>query len=61
MIALKFQFDFRPLALAVFFDRRRVTTRGRKTCPVLRFPHMPDSTEVHVIDRSVVPLKPGSN
>jgi len=40
----------------VRFDRRRVTSRDWSGYPILRFPAVPDSIEVHVADRPGLPF-----
>jgi CO/xanthine dehydrogenase Mo-binding subunit len=35
----------------VTFDRTRITSRDWSAYPILRFDHIPDSVDVHVIDR----------
>jgi CO/xanthine dehydrogenase Mo-binding subunit len=39
------------LSEQVSFDRTRITSRDWGGYPILRFPQMPDSIEVHIIDR----------
>ncbi len=39
------------LGEAVTFDATRITSRDWSTYPILRFPELPDSVEVHLIDR----------
>jgi CO/xanthine dehydrogenase Mo-binding subunit len=41
---------------SVGFDRTRVTSRDWSRYPILRFPAVPDSIEVHVIDRPGQPF-----
>jgi nicotinate dehydrogenase subunit B len=40
----------------VRFDRRRVTSRDWSGYPILRFPAVPDSIEVHIADRPGLPF-----
>jgi len=44
------------IAEEVNFDRTRVTSRDWGTYPILRFPQMPDSVEIHIIDRPGQPF-----
>ncbi len=41
---------------SVSFDRTRITSRDWSSYPILRFPAVPDSVEVHVIDRPGQPF-----
>ena len=41
---------------AVTFDDARITSRDWSTYPILRFPNVPDSVDVHVIDRPGQPF-----
>ena len=41
---------------AVTFDETRITSRDWSTYPILRFPELPDSVEVHLIDRPGQPF-----
>jgi nicotinate dehydrogenase subunit B len=41
---------------AVSFDEFRVTSRDWSTYPIMRFPELPDSVEVHLIDRPGQPF-----
>jgi nicotinate dehydrogenase subunit B len=41
---------------AVSFDEFRVTSRDWSTYPIMRFPDLPDSVEVHLIDRPGQPF-----
>ena len=40
----------------VRFDRRHVTSRDWSGYPILRFPAVPDSIEVHIADRPDLPF-----
>jgi CO/xanthine dehydrogenase Mo-binding subunit len=40
----------------VTFDRTRITSRDWSSYPILRFPDLPDSVEVHVINRPGAPF-----
>jgi CO/xanthine dehydrogenase Mo-binding subunit len=41
---------------AVSFDEFRVTSRDWSSYPILRFPELPDSVDVHLIDRPGQPF-----
>ena len=41
---------------AVHFDRRRITSRDWSGYPILRFPAVPDSIDVTIIDRPGQPF-----
>jgi CO/xanthine dehydrogenase Mo-binding subunit len=41
---------------AVTFDNTRITSRDWSTYPILRFPELPESVEVHLIDRPGQPF-----
>src|SRR5262249_62006682 len=40
----------------VGFDTERITSRDWSTYPILRFPDLPDSVDVHLIDRPGQPF-----
>jgi CO/xanthine dehydrogenase Mo-binding subunit len=44
------------LGEAVTFDNTRITSRDWSTYPILRFPELPESVEVHLIDRPGQPF-----